>query len=222
MSGPPCAIREWANYWKWTFRPTMAGTWQFECVVKLELLDDYELCRYEGRKEPPPCTIRRVLKTKSTVTSGDGPEMFKLLEDPALESEVQRRIGASFEVSRDDPTALDAEVSVTDFPFPVNVAFEVHFEVEGTRYGGESFAIRKDRPPSVWMLPGEMRTGEQSASNRYTRIRRVNPKTRSATLILTPNPELARNTVDLFEIWGKTIRKEVELPPFAWPAASQE
>lgn len=124
------------------------------------------------------------------VVPADGPSPVKLIKNPSLQTEMHDAIEfVSLRPHPDDPDQLIYEIAFKGLP--VNVAFDMIARIDGEEHPLATLTMR------------------EGAGMRYQAEADVPPKD-TFDLILRSNEQVARKTIDLFEIWdGELVYESV-------------
>lgn len=134
----------------------------------------------------PLHTISRDITARTTVVEKEPPDYLKMTSDPALEGQISSAISVRKVSQRQ--WGLEADI-VARKP-PVNLAVTM-------------VAVAGDRrtSPVTLCIPRNVDDNYPTGLGRLLDVTHVD-------IVLTPDPKLARESVDLTEIWGKPIRFE--------------
>lgn len=178
----------------WRVQVDRPGRQRLEFVVSATVVDalsDQENSLYEYRKH---------FTVESSVSTHAPPGFVRLVDTPDLAPRVRDCISVSTEDREGDIIGphLLVRMRVSDPPVPL--AFDVVVEIAGQRLDEGHF----------WMSPA-CREGAYAFMIRHHEVESAFDR---FNIILTPNPVLARRTVDIAEIWGLPI--VMEDVPVAW------
>ncbi len=134
----------------------------------------------------PLHTISREITARTTVVEQEPPDYLRMTSDPALEGQIGSAISARKVSQR--PWGL--EVDIVTRKSPVDLAVAV-------------VAVAGDRrtSPVTLCIPRNVDDNYPTSLGKFADVTHVD-------IVLTPDPKLARESVDLTEIWGKPIRFE--------------
>lgn len=151
---------------------------------------------------------RLTAQTLFEVLDEEPPNYISVVKDDSLKDRILRTINVSHLYERAGQDGLDGAVYVDTYdPPPVNVAFDIVIRVEGNDTVIGSLCVPK-AGHAVYNDP--CRTSQ--IREHWLRWTPVGPPFDSCEVVLRSNTQLARLTVDFFEIWeGEIVYGDVHV-----------